>query len=226
MFENVPFWLYIMDLFGTFIFALTGGFRAIKYEMDLLGVVSLATVVGVGGGITRDVLLGATPPFALRSADYLIVTSVAGAGVFFFARSLALRWRFILYADALGLGLFAAIGAARAAYAGLGLVGIMVVAAIASVGGGIIRDMLTGEIPTAFQKDIYASAALTGGFIYWVLNMLGVSGRVPFTAALIVTFLLRAVTMKWNLHLPRSKRLPVSPSEMSRHMKNEREKNI
>lgn len=213
--DNFPVYLYIMDLLGTFVFALTGGFRAIKYEMDLLGVLALSTIVGVGGGMTRDVLLGNTPPYALRSADYLITTCAAGVCVFFFARVIAPSWRRILYADAVGLGLFTAIGAAKAYMAGLGPIGVMFIATITAVGGSLIRDMATGEIPLIFTREVYAGAAIAGGFVYWAVE-LHAPGQPAFAAAFLTTTTLRMVTFHWNLNLPKSRRLPASPSQIAR----------
>ncbi len=216
--DNFAVYIHIMDLLGTFVFAITGAFRAIKYEMDLVGVLALSTIVGVGGGITRDVLLGATPPSALRSAEYFLTTCGAGICVFFFARVIAPSWRKILYADAVGLALFAAIGAAKASAAGLGPLGIMFIAAIASVGGSLIRDMATGEIPLIFTREVYAGAALTGGFAYWVAIRSG-SDSAAFAAAFFTTLLIRIPTFMFNINLPKSKELPASPSQIAKSKK-------
>lgn len=214
--DNIlPAFIYWMDLLGTFVFGLTGGIRAIKYELDILGLIVLSTAVGVGGGMTRDILLNATPPGALRSPAYLIVTCLAGLSVFFFARKIAMSWKLVLYADAIGLGLFAAVGAERAYNAGLGPVGVMVIATIASCGGGVIRDIMTHEIPIIFTDDIYATAALAGGFAYWLLAKAGVPGRTNFFMSMSVVIILRFISLKWKLGLPRSKRLPVSPSHIA-----------
>ncbi len=213
--DTIPAFLYIMDLLGTFVFAITGGFRAIKYEMDIVGVFALATMVGVGGGMTRDVLLGSVPPAALQSSVYLLITCAAGACVFLFAPRIAPTWRIILYADAVGLALFAATGAAKASLAGLGPVGVMFIATIASVGGSFIRDISTGEIPLIFTRDIYASAAILGGFAYWAADRLLPAGM-AFPAAFFATLVIRLVALHWNLNLPKSRRLPASPSQIAR----------
>jgi uncharacterized membrane protein YeiH len=213
--DTIPVFLNIMDLLGTFVFAITGGFRAIKYEMDVIGVLALATAVGVGGGMTRDVLIGSVPPAALRSSVYLLTTCTAGACVFMFAPRIAPTWRFILYADAVGLGLFAAIGAARASLAGLGPAGIMFIATIAAVGGSFIRDISTGEIPLIFTREVYAAAALLGGLVYWVADV-RLPGGLAFPAAFLTTVVLRVVALHWDLNLPKSKRLPASPSDIAR----------
>ena len=215
MHNTFPVFLYIMDLLGTFVFALTGGFRAIKYEMDIVGVLALATIVGVGGGMARDVLIGAVPPYAIRSAAYLVTTCAAGLAVFFFARIIAPSWRKILYADAVGLGLFTAIGAAKASTAGLGPIGIIFIATIASVGGSLIRDMTTGGIPLIFTREVYASAAMAGGFVYWILEH-AVPGRYAFIAAFILTILIRIIALRRNINLPKARRLHASPSQIAR----------
>ncbi|MHB9028239.1 MAG: trimeric intracellular cation channel family protein [Candidatus Latescibacterota bacterium] len=216
MFETIPVFLYVMDLLGTFVFAITGGFRAIKYEMDIFGVFSLATAVGVGGGMTRDVLLGSVPPAALSSSVYLLTTCAAGACVFLFAPRIAPTWRKILYADAVGLGLFAAIGAAKAYLAGLGPVGVMFIATIASVGGSFIRDISTGELPLIFTRDVYASAAMLGGLVYWAVETVLPGRHISFGAAFAATVIIRIVALRWNVNLPRSRRLPASPSQIAR----------
>ena len=221
MHDAVPAFIYWMDLVGTFVFGLTGAFRAIKYELDILGVLVLSTAVGVGGGMTRDVLLGFTPPVAISGPNYLLTTCLAGLCVFFFARKIAPSWRLILYADGVGLAVFTAVGAEKAFVAGLGPVGIMVIATIASCGGGVIRDTLTREIPTVFTDDIYATAALAGGLAYWLAAKAGLDGRTPFYIALGVVSALRFIALRLGLNLPRSRRLPRSPSEIAAG-KNER----
>jgi uncharacterized membrane protein YeiH len=203
-----------LDLFGTFIFGLTGAFRAIKYELNILGVIVLATAVGVGGGMTRDMLLGSVPPAALTSTSYLIITCLSGVCVFLFARHIAPTWSAILYADAVGLAVFTFVGAEKAYLAGLGPVGIMVIGTIASVGGGVYRDVLTGEMPVVFTGEIYASACLAGGVVYWLFARMGAAQPVTFAACALTVLMVRVAAMKWSLGLPKSQRLPVSPSTM------------
>lgn len=207
--------IHYLDLLGTFVFALTGAFRAVKYELDLLGVLALSATVGLGGGICRDVLLGMTAPAALRSMDYFAVTSAAGLAVFFFASRIARRWRLVLYLDSLGLAVFAAVGAEKGCSAGLGAVGVMVVATMTAVGGGVIRDVLTGELPYIFRRDIYATATLAGGLVYWMLAQWGFGFGSCFGAAFVTVGFIRIIALRYHLNLPRVKRLPKSPSELA-----------
>ena len=152
--------------------------------------------------MTRDVLLDMTPPVALMSPWYLVTTCLAGVCVFFFAKKIALSWRLVLYADAVGLGLFVAVGAEKAWIAGLGPVGIMVIATIASCGGGVIRDVLTHEIPTVFTDDIYATAAIVGAALYLAAQAIGVDRTWAFGMGMAAVLALRLAAVAWGLRLP------------------------
>lgn len=216
--------IYVFDIFGTLVFAISGAFRAAKYELDLLGVLVLATATGVGGGLIRDVLLGAAPPAAFGDETYLLTCIAGGLLVFFLGRKIARRWDGVLAADALGLSVFAAIGASKAASHGLGAIGIMMMAAITATGGGVIRDVLVREIPAILKQDFYATAALAGGACVWVVQRFaghdGTEG-LQLVLAIGVTFALRFLAIKCGLRLPRVRRLPSSPSELT-HQRKER----
>ncbi|MFL2584046.1 MAG: trimeric intracellular cation channel family protein [Gammaproteobacteria bacterium] len=104
--------LLILDLFGTLAFAISGAFRAVRYEMDILGVIALSVATGIGGGLVRDLLLGQTPPLALVNESYIIICTLGALLVFIAAPKIAKRWDYVLAADAVGLAVFCAIGAA------------------------------------------------------------------------------------------------------------------
>jgi len=207
---------YALDIFGTFIFALSGGFRAVKYEMDILGVLVLAISTGVGGGICRDLILGATPPAAFQDELYIITCIAGGLLVFFFAHKLAFQWRKIIVSDALGLGVFTVIGASKAVAFGLGPVGIVMMGCLTATGGGVIRDILVREIPSVIATDFYATASIFGGIVFVGMNhhCPAESVVVPFTV--VVTTAFRMLAMRFNLDLPKVKKLPASPSVLSR----------
>lgn len=202
--------LYVFDLCGTFVFALAGGFRAVRHELDLLGVMVLAVATGVGGGLIRDVLLGATPPAAFQDERYLIVCLLGGTAVFLAAPKVAKGWNLVMVADALGLGVFAAIGAAKADVYGLGPLGVMMMAALTATGGGAVRDVLVNEVPAVVRHDFYATAALLGGAAYLGAAALALGAPWPLLAATVTTTGLRAFAMMKKLHLPRA-RLPEEP---------------
>lgn len=207
----IPFFDYL-DLFGTFIFGLSGAFRAVKYELDILGVLILSIITGVGGGMVRDTLLGSTPAAALQDERYLIVTIIAGLLVFFWAKSLAKQWQKIIVSDALGLGVFTAIGVMKALNVGLGPVGAVIMGVITATGGGVIRDIIVKEMPGIVSRDFYATASIFGGLALLVANKLGASEVVQIIIAVLVTTTLRILAMRYHISLPKVKRLDRSPS--------------
>ncbi len=208
--------LHMLDLFGTLVFAISGAFRAVKYELDILGVLVLAVAVGVGGGIMTDVLVGNQPPFALRDERYLLICIVGGLLVFVGAKRIAPWWDGVMTADALGLGVFAALGAAKGAAAGLGHVGVMMAATLTATGGGVIRDVLVREIPAVLRADFYATAAIAGGLFFEIARARGYSLNVQLFSCIAVTLILRLLAMRYKMALPRVRRLPKSPSEQAR----------
>lgn len=213
--------LYFLDIFGTFVFAVSGAFRALKHELDLLGVLVLATATGIGGGVARDLLLPYTPPAAFRDETYILACLAGGLLVFIAAGRIAARWDCVMAADALGLSVFAAIGAEKAANCGFGVIGVIMMAAITATGGGVIRDMLVREIPVVLKADFYASAALAGGACLVAARGLGCSQRAQLLSAALVTFILRIAAMRYGISLPKAKRLPDSPSHLARVRKSE-----
>lgn len=208
--------LFFLDLFGTLVFAISGAFRAVKYELDLLGVLVLAVATGVGGGIMADLLAGNTPPFAFRDERYFLICLVGGLLVFVAARHIVPWWDGVKAADAVGLGVFAALGAAKAVAAGMGHVGILLLAAMTATGGGVVRDMLVREIPVVLRADFYATAAIAGAIAFDLARIGGYSQNVQLISCILVTFVLRLVAMRFQVSLPRVQRLPKSPSEHGR----------
>lgn len=208
-----------LDLLGTLAFALSGAFRAMKHELDLLGLVVLATATGVGGGIVRDLLLGATPPTALREEMYLLVC-VAGAFLAILGkRHIAMRWDWVMIADAIGLGVFAAIGAAKAESMQSGPITVIMMAALTATGGGVIRDMLVMEIPAVLKSDFYATAALIGGGVFVATGSYHLNLEMRLTITIVITCALRLLAMKQGMQLPKLKSLPESPSLLTRKRK-------
>lgn len=214
--------IYITDIFATFVFAVSGAFRAVKHELDLLGVLVLSIATGVGGGIIRDIMLGITPPVAFRDEKYLLVCILAGFTVFLVAPWIAKRWDAVLIADAVGLGLFSAAGAEKAMSMGLGPIGVMFSGAITATGGGVIRDILVREIPDVIKDDFYATAAIVGGAVFYFLSGYGLPDFYVFMASFVFTTALRFIAMHVRIRLPRVKRLPDSPSRLTKNRRNRR----
>lgn len=215
--------LYALDVFGTFIFAVSGAFRALKHELDLLGVMVLATATGIGGGLIRDILLDAPRPAAFRDETYILACLAGGLAVFFAARKIAVRWDCVMAADAVGLSVFAALGAEEAAASGFGALGVVMMAAVTATGGGVIRDILVCEIPVILKADFYATAALAGGACLVATRWAGLSMRAQILSAAATAFVLRIAAMRYGISLPRARRLPVSPSHLTRIRRGETE---
>src|SRR3954452_7728895 len=153
-----------LNLAGTFVFGLSGGLAAVRSRLDLLGVVVLSAVVGLAGGITRDVLIG-TAPATFRDWRYLAAAAAAGVVCFFAGRALERAERSIMVFDALGLGLFAVTGATKALQFGLGPVQAILLGAITGIGGGMLRDVLLRQVPTVLREGLYAIPALLGATV-------------------------------------------------------------
>lgn len=211
--ENI---LFAFDLFGTFAFAVSGAFKAVKYELDLLGLLVLATMTGIGGGVVRDVLCGDLPPVSLRNEIYFLVCIAGGLAVFFSAPKIARRWDLVMLADAIGLGVFAGIGGIKGAEQGFGFIGIILLGTITATGGGVVRDMLVGEIPMVLRSDFYATAVIIGCALLAALKWLGAGRPVMLLACIILTIVSRLLAMRYDISLPRVKSLPESPTAMTR----------
>lgn len=211
--------LYILDIVGTLVFSISGAFRAVKYELDILGVLVLSVATGVGGGCIRDLVLGSTPPAAFRDETYLLTCICGGLLVFLAAGRIARRWDCVMFADAIGLGVFAAIGAAKASACGLGIVGVVMMAGVTATGGGVIRDILVVEIPAVLRVDFYATAAICGGFCFVAAEYFELPQGVQLACCVVVTCGLRFLAMKLRISLPRIRSLPSSPSQLTRMRK-------
>jgi len=196
-------WLTALDLFGVFVFALSGGFDAARYRLDILGVFVLAVATGVGGGIMRDVLLGVNPPAVFTNETYLLVCLFAGLCVVFFSSRVEQHFQWVKIADAIGLGVFAAIGASKAITHDLGWVGVLMISTLSAVGGGVIRDLLLREIPMILRADFYAVAAMMGGGSFLIAHEVGLGEEVNMIVSAVVAISARFAAMKFDLSLPR-----------------------
>ncbi len=196
-----------LDLIGTFTFALTGALAAVRKDMDVFGVLVLATVTGIGGGVIRDLLLGYTPPAAIRDSYYVVLCCMAGLLVFFLHERItqvAVIPVAIRVLDAIGVGVFAAIGSTKALSLGSsGLVAILM-GILTAAGGGTVRDLLAGEIPSVLREEVYALAAALGAAFIVVGSVVGLIGPVwtYVGAALGIAARLLAMHFAWQAPHP------------------------
>ena len=200
-----PFFVQILDLFGTMAFALTGAFKAVEHKSDIVGVIVLSTITGVAGGVLRDIILGRFPPTAIINPSYIIVTVSTAIIIFFLYPSLKQHWNIFLRFDAIGLGVFTIIGASIAYNLyGLNFLVIGIAGILTAVGGGILRDVFVNEMPLVFVKELYASASFVGVVIFFVLLVIGINVNLATLPSILVVILVRLVTMKFNWNLPRA----------------------
>lgn len=200
--------LYILDLFGTVVFAISGVWLACRKDMDLFGAMVLAFVTAVGGGTIRDVLLSATPVFWIQDTLYLLVI-LATTLFAILVRQWHERSKWILQvSDALGLAVFVVIGVTKSLSFGVEPMVAVMMGVLTGCGGGAIRDMLAGEIPMVLRQEIYASAAMAGGAVFILLEPLLQNINHTSIIAAVVVLLLRLMAVYKGLSLPRF-RLPV-----------------
>ena len=196
-----PF-VFALDLLGTFAFALSGATLGVRKHFDLFGVLVISFAAAVSGGIARDLLIGATPPVAIANWAYLGVSCLAGLIGFYHGEKVERMRNPVQVFDAIGLGLFAVTGAAKALAWGLGPVAAMLLGMLTGIGGGMVRDILAARIPVVLQSDLYAVAALAGAAVV----VLGVRLDLPPGPLLVVgavlVILLRIMALRRGWRLP------------------------
>lgn len=197
--------LYLLDLFGVGVFAISGALAAGRKSLDLLGVVIIAVVTAVGGGTTRDLLLNRHPVFWISDPLYLSVIIIAALLTLWYTHYKEPPEKALLLADALGLAVFTIIGAQVTQSVIDSEVIIVIMAAITGTVGGLIRDVLSNDIPMILRRDIYATAALAGASVYLILQFIGLSSIATIILSMGLIIGLRLAAIQWNWHLPRFK---------------------
>lgn len=159
----------VLDLIGIFVFALSGALLGVRIQFDIVGVLVIGAVTGLGGGIMRDVLIGAVPPASFSDWRYLAVSVIAGLVAFRFHPDLAKIERYINWFDAMGLGLFCVLGTQKALFFGLDPVPAALMGVLTGIGGGVLRDLLANRMPIVLRADFYAIPALAGSLVVVVI---------------------------------------------------------
>ena len=199
----------VLDLVGTFAFAISGATVGVRRQLDLFGVLVLAFAAATAGGITRDALIGATPPDALADWRYLVVSILAGLTTFYGYELVERLRNPVQMSDAVGLGLFAVSGAAKALDYGMGPTGAVLLGMLSGIGGGIVRDVLVAEVPTVLRRvELYAVAALLGAICVVVGDALGWPATETAIGGALLCFVVRvlAIRRKWQLPVAASRR--------------------
>jgi len=197
--EKLPL---VLDLTGTFVFALSGALAGVKRRLDLFGVLVLSFASATAGGIARDVLIGAIPPASVNDWRYLGVSLFAGVITFYFSPLIVRMSNPVLLFDAAGLALFAVAGASKALAYGLNPIMAIVLGMVTGIGGGMVRDVLLAEIPTVLRAELYAVAAAAGAAVVTIGHGLELP-PVPVTAVgLALCFFLRIMGIIYGWRLP------------------------
>lgn len=198
----------VLDLIGVFVFALSGALAAVRARLDIFGVVVIATITALGGGILRDTLIAANPPYSFRHPAYLITPVLAAVVVFLWHPQVARLRKPMLVLDAAGLALFAVTGTQAPLRAGLGLAASTLIGVMAAVGGGVLRDIMLRQIPVVLQRgEIYALAALLGAGLVCLGNSLHLLHAPWLIGTACVVFALRGMALLRHWTAPVAKNL-------------------
>ncbi len=203
--------LLVLDLIGTFVFAISGATAGVKRRLDVFGILVLSFVAGNFGGITRDVLIGSMPPAAISDWRYLAVSLVAGAITFYWSSAVEKVSSAVLLFDAAGLALFAVSGTQKALAFGLNPAMAALLGMLTGIGGGMVRDIMLAEIPTVLRADIYALAALAAAAVVVIGDLLHVPAAAATGVGAILCFGLRLMAIRRGWQLPVARRSERGP---------------
>jgi uncharacterized membrane protein YeiH len=200
MLEN---FIYVSDMIGVIVCAISGVLVATRLRMDPFGIIVLAGVTGIGGGTLRDMMMGATPVFWIVDNTYIYVIIITAIiSVYWLHRINRFPVYLLPIFDAFGLAIFTIIGAQKALALGFSGPVAIVMGCTTGVVGGMIRDLLSGQIPFVLQKEIYATASILGGILYVCCHYFGFSQIIAMIIAMFGTLTLRLCAIYWHLSLP------------------------
>ena len=197
--------IYVIDILGTFAFAVSGALVALDKKFDMFGVLIIAFVTAVGGGMLRDVLIDAHPINWIGNLDYLYTIFIAVVFTFLFKSKIAHLSKTMFLFDTIGISVFTLLGLEKGLSFNLHPIIALIMGVISAVFGGVLRDVLTNKVPLIFEKEIYASACLAGGIIYLILNYFKVEENINFIISAAVVVIIRAIVVRFHLELPKIK---------------------
>lgn len=197
--------IYYLDILGTFAFAISGAIVASDQKLDLFGVLIIAFVTAVGGGMLRDILIDAHPINWIADLNYLYVIFFAVIITFLFKSKILPLSKTMFLFDTIGISVFTLLGLQKGLSFNLHPLVALIMGMISAVFGGVLRDVLTNKIPLIFEKEIYASACLLGGFCYLLLSKFNIQQEYNFIISSSVITSIRLIAVKFNLELPKIK---------------------
>ena len=199
----IPHIFNLLSLMGTFVFAVSGALFAAEKRMDILGLILIAAVTGIGGGTLRDLLLGITPVFWVREPINITLVIMAAVISYMLLPQLRQRDQWILWMDAIGLAVFAVLGAQAALLHESPPIVAVVMGVMTATFGGIIRDVLCAEVLTLMSPELYISCALMGALSFVLLAELGLDYQLSALAAFFAGVMLRGAAIMFKITLPR-----------------------
>jgi uncharacterized membrane protein YeiH len=194
--------LRALDFVGIAVFAASGALVASRKQLDVVGFVLIAALTGFGGGTVRDLLLGRTPVFWLRAPELLAVAAASALLVYVLAPLVESRFKALLWADAVGLALYAVVGAEIALIAGADPWAAVLLGTITATAGGILRDVVCNELPLILRREIYITAAAAAAFAFIGLRLWGVHREMAIATGIGVGFVIRAAAILFGWSLP------------------------
>ena len=197
--------IYVLDILGTFAFAVSGALVASDKKFDLFGVVIIAFVTAVGGGMLRDLLIDAHPINWIGDLNYIYTIFLAVIFTFLFKSKIAHLSKTMFLFDTVGLSVFTLLGLEKGLSFNLNPIIALIMGMISAVFGGVLRDVLTNKIPLIFEKEIYASACLVGGISYLLLTYFNMAENVIFIFSASIIVIIRVIAVKFKLQLPKIK---------------------
>lgn len=200
-------WIYFVDLFGTGIFAISGVLTAIHKKFDLVGALIIGFVTAIGGGTTRDILIGRSPVGWMTDRNYFIVIILGYLCAYCFKdKVIKYKKSFFLF-DTIGIGLFTVLGIQLGYDNQLNTEICLIMGVISACFGGVIRDVLTNEIPLIFRQEIYATACFIGGIVYICLKDVIALESIPILLSILTVIIIRILSIKynWSLNLGQDK---------------------
>ena len=197
--------IYLIDILGTFAFAISGALVALDKNFDIFGVIIIAFVTAVGGGMLRDILINAHPINWIGDLNYLYTIFAAVIFTFLVKSKIAYLSKTMFLFDTIGISVFTLLGLQKGLSYELHPLVAVIMGMISAVFGGVLRDVLTNRVPLIFEKEIYASACLTGGVMYLILNHFRVQENINFIISALVVVIIRVVAVRFSLELPRIK---------------------
>jgi len=195
--------IYTIDILGTFAFAISGALVASDKKFDIFGVLIIAFVTAVGGGMLRDILINAHPINWIGDLNYIWTIFLAVFLTFLFKSKIAFLSKTLFLFDTIGISVFTLLGLQKGLSFDLHPFISIIMGMVSAVFGGVLRDILTNKIPLIFKKEIYASACLAGGLSYLILNLVAIPKEINFIISASVIIIIRLISVKYELELPK-----------------------